>query len=57
MTGKQLEIRRQGDKGQGIKPSWRKKRRRKISGKTMPGKDKAHDLHLKNTRENVYFYF
>lgn len=30
---------------------------RRISGKTMPRKDKARDPDLKTTGENVHFYF
>lgn len=47
MTRELSEIRRQGKKGAGIKLPRKKKRRRKISGKTIPGKDNAHDLDLK----------
>lgn len=57
MTGLQLEVRRQGNNGHRIRPSWRKEKRRKASGKTTPGKDKAHDLDFRKAGENVYLYF
>ena len=43
MAGEQSEVRRQGHKGQGIKPQ-RKKERRKISGRTAQEKTRPGTL-------------